>query len=118
VLLSVLIASLLDESPSTLMALPPTVTGTETDTGRLAPPATLSSPVVVLPLVDDGAAAAIFDASAPLVDESPSTLTAVPPMFTGTETDTGALAPPAMLSSPDVDGVLAAGVAAAESVAA
>ena len=114
------IALLLDESPITLIALPPIVTGAVTDPRTWLPPPMLFSPEVVAVEPPDAAAGvaapvAVF-VVAPLDDELPITLIALPPTVTGTLTCTSAWLPDSAPASPEVltatDGGLAAGVAA------
>ncbi len=78
-----LVADVLSLSPTTEMALPPTVTGTVTDTMPCVPDAAPSLPSV---LASDSPEALPLgaDAAASLVEESPRTEMALPPTVMGT----------------------------------
>ena len=116
-----------DESPSTLTALPPAVTGTAAPTGTWMPLRMPSSPDVLAaepaPEPAAGAAGAADEPAAePADDESPRTLTALPPTVTGISALTGAWMPEATPSAPDVvapePGAEATGAAGAAGAAA
>ena len=102
------------ESPITLTALPPMVTGAFTTGDTRVPLAMPPSPEVD----DDGLtgtdAAAEAGVAAESELESPMMLTALPPTFTGRETSGDTCVPPAMLSSPDVVAGAASGAFASD----
>ena len=80
-------------SPSTLIALPDAVTGTETAIGACAPESTPPAPLVDAPLVGAAGAGAALGALAavdPLEPAPPTALTAFPVPATGTERLTSA----------------------------
>ena len=89
-------------SPSTLIALPETVTGTARSTGACVPEAIPSEPEVVA-LAAAGAVAAGADADESVPEESPTALTALPATVTGTSTLTSAWDPLRTPSMPLVD---------------
>src|SRR6185437_3822239 len=84
-------------SPSTLMALQPTVTGTSTPIGVRIPPS--RPPPVVVPAVPPPPAVVVV---APAEVASPSTLTASPVTVTGALAPMGASRPPSAPLSPEV----------------
>ncbi len=91
-------------SPMTDTALPPTVTGTFTDTRPWLPPSRLSPPSVVA-----SGAGADFGAevSAFSLWLSPITETALPPTVTGASTEIAAWSPESNPSAPEVSAALA-----------
>ncbi|WP_345119440.1 hypothetical protein, partial [Knoellia locipacati] len=103
------VLELLRESPVTEMALPLTVTGTDTGAEAWLPPPVESAPDVV-----DGEAAAPLPPEPAfvvleLLRESPVTEMALPPALTGAATGAVTWLPPAIESAPDVvDGEAAA----------
>ncbi len=108
----------LDDWPSTLIELPPTLTGTEVVTGACAPEATPFCPEVVSPAAGAeaaGAGAAGAGALVPLLDDCPSTLIPFPPRLTGRVIDRPDWSPDAAPSSPLVVAAFAAPTPASDS---
>ena len=91
-----------DESPTTDMALPPAVTGAAASATTCEPPTRPSEPSVtaVLPVPDP--LPEPLENVDPSVEESPITLSALPPTRTGTPASASTCEPPAMLSVPEV----------------
>jgi hypothetical protein len=82
--------------PRTLMASPPTVTGTDAPAGACVPPAAPFEPLVVNgALVCDAVEGVVAPPELPEVPEVPRTLIASPLTATGTDADTGACVPEA-----------------------
>jgi hypothetical protein len=90
------------ESPTTLIALPPTTTGTPASVSTWVPPAVESSPLVE-PDGPDEPLPAVPDAVPDWPEyESPATLIALPLTVTGASASPTIWLPPAVASSPEV----------------